>query len=186
MRLPLITLLASAALALAAPALAGAHVEIQPRQAIGGETVTYTLIIYPHTSAQLVGMTATLPTAIRVTAATAGDGLSPRLVRSGDRVTSIVWSGSASATEPNVTFTAKTGLRQQTLVIPTVLRFIDGSSESWRTARTTVLGYTDLRPPSQQTPTADGGSRRLLPYAAALAALVLVAAVVLQRRSRRG
>ena len=186
MRLTTITLLASAALALAAPAVAGAQVEIQPRQAIGGETVTYTLVIYPHSTAQLVGMTATVPPALRVTAASAGDGMTPRLVRSGDRVTSIVWSGSASASAPTVTFTAKTGLRQQTLVIPTVLRFIDGSSEPWKTARTTVLGYTDLRPKSQPTPQAESGSRSLLPYAAGLAALVLAAAVVVQRRSRRG
>ena len=158
---------------------------MQPLQAIGGETVTYTLVIYPHSSAQLVGMTATIPSALRVTAAGAGGGLSPRLVRSDGRVTSIVWSGSASAGDPTVTFTAKTGLRQQRLVIPTVLRFIDGSSETWRTARTTVLGYTDLRPRSERSPRGDG-SRGLLPYALGLAALVLAAAVVVQRRSRRG
>ena len=178
-------MLVATALALASPAAAGAHVAIDPRQAIGGETVTYTLTIYPHSSAQLVGMTATIPSALRVTAATAGDGLRPRLVRSGDRVTSIVWSGSAGAGDPTVTFTAKTGLRQQRLVIPTVLRFIDGSSEAWRTARTTVLGYTDLRPPAQRSP-ARSGSRTLLPYAIGLDALVLAAAEVVQQRSRRG
>ena len=184
MRIPLISLLVTAALALLAPAAAGAHVEMQPRQAIGGDTVGYTLIAYPHTQGRLLSITASIPSQLDVTAAAAGDGATAKLARTDGRVTSIAWTGPFGSLDPSVGFTAKTGLRQATLVVPTVLRFADGSSERWLTARTTVLGYTDLRP--KRAAAAANGSRNLLPWAAAAVALaVLATAAAVQLRSRR-
>ena len=129
-------LVLAAAVLLAFPAGASAHVEMSPDRVDPGSFTLYT-VLSPNESRQpLTGLRLTVPDGMEVDAAAATPGFSTQLVRDqSHRIVAISWQGGSvpPADLGLFRFSASVGSTETTLHLIGVQTFADGSTKVWKT-----------------------------------------------------
>jgi uncharacterized protein YcnI len=126
----------AAAVLLAFPAAASAHVVMSPDRVDPGSFTLYT-VLSPNESEQvLTGLRLTVPDGMEVDAAAGTPGFTTELVRDqSHRVVAVSWQGGSVAPEDLglFRFSASVGSADTTLHLVGVQTFADGSTKVWKT-----------------------------------------------------
>jgi uncharacterized protein YcnI len=126
----------AAAVLLALPAAASAHVEMSPDRVDPGSFTLYTVLSPNESEQPLTGLRLTVPDGMEIDAAAATPGFKTQLVRDqSHRIVAISWQGGAVAPEDLALFrfSASVGATTTTLHLVGVQTFADGTTKIWKT-----------------------------------------------------
>jgi YD repeat-containing protein len=126
----------AAAMLLAVPAVASAHVEMSPDRVDPGSFTLFTVLSPDESDTALTGLRLTVPDGMEVDAASEAPGFTTQLVRDqSHRVVAISWQGGTVAPDDLglFQFSASVGAHATTLHLVGVQTFADGSTKVWRT-----------------------------------------------------
>jgi uncharacterized protein YcnI len=162
-------LVLAAAVLLAFPAAASAHVEMSPDRVDPGSFALFTVLSPDESEQPLTGLRLTVPDGMEADAAAATPGFTTELVRDqSHRVVAISWQGGSIAPEDLglFRFSASVGSEDTTLHLVGVQTFADGSTKVWKTPLVEVGKES-------AGSTTDNSSRGLAGAALGLAAVAL-------------
>ena len=126
----------AAAVLLAFPAAASAHVEMSPDRVDPGSFTLFTVLSPNESEQPITGLRLTVPDGMEVDAAAATTGFSTQLVRDqSHRIVALSWQGGSVAPEDLALFrfSASVGSSTTTLHLVGVQTFADGSTKVWKT-----------------------------------------------------
>ena len=126
----------AAAVLLAFPAAASAHVEMSPDRVDPGSFTLYTVLSPNESTQPLTGLRLTVPDGLEVDAAAATPGFTTELVRDqSHRIVAVSWQGGSVAPEDLglFRFSASVGSADTTLHLVGVQTFADGTTKVWKT-----------------------------------------------------
>ncbi|HET7171098.1 MAG TPA: DUF1775 domain-containing protein [Gaiellales bacterium] len=126
----------AAAVLLAFPAAASAHVEMSPERVDPGSFTLFTVLSPDESEQPLTGLRLTVPEGMEVDAASATPGFTTQLVRDqSHRIVAISWQGGSVAPDDLglFHFSASVGSGEATLHLVGVQTFADGTTKVWRT-----------------------------------------------------
>lgn len=129
-------LVLAAAVLLALPAAASAHVEMSPDRVDPGSFTLYTVLSPNESDQTLTGLRLTVPDGMEIDAAAATPGFMTELVRDqSHRVVAVSWQGGSVAADDLglFRFSASVGTSEATLHLVGVQTFSDGSTKVWKT-----------------------------------------------------
>ena len=126
----------AAAVLLAFPAAASAHVEMSPDRVDPGAFTLYTVLSPNESNHPLTGLRLTVPDGMEVDAAAATPGFTTKLVRDqSHRIVAVSWQGGSVVPEDLglFRFSASVGSAETTLHLVGVQTFADGTTKVWKT-----------------------------------------------------
>jgi uncharacterized protein YcnI len=126
----------AAAVLLAFPGAASAHVEMSPDRVDPGAFTLYTVLSPNESDQALTGLRLTIPNGMEVDAAAATPGFTTELVRDqAHRVVAVSWQGGSVAPDDLglFRFSASVEANETTLHLIGVQTFADGSTKVWKT-----------------------------------------------------
>ena len=126
----------AAAVLLAFPAAASAHVEMSPERVDPGSFTLFTVLSPDESEQALTGLRLTVPEGMEVDAASATPGFTTQLVRDqSHRIVAISWQGGSVAPDDLglFQFSASVGSSETTLHLVGVQTFADGTTKVWKT-----------------------------------------------------
>ena len=172
----------AAALLLARPAAASAHVYVFPDRVTPGTFTLFSVISPDEKTSPLTGLTLNIPPDLIVSAVQPAAGFRTQIVRDQTlRVIGLRWTGGHVPPGQMAVFqfTALPPSGDATITIPAVQTFADGSTEVWHSASLTV----------GPAPSGGGGSSALSIVALVVAfyagVTATIAAIIVFRLSRR-
>jgi len=126
----------AAAVLLAFPAAASAHVEMSPERVDPGSFTLFTVLSPDESEQPLTGLRLTVPEGMEVDAASATPGFTTQLVRDqSHRIVAISWQGGSVAADDLglFQFSASVGSSETMLHLVGVQTFADGTTKVWKT-----------------------------------------------------
>ena len=133
----------AAAVLLAFPAAASAHVEMDPDRVTPGSFTLFTVLSPDESTQPLSGLRLTIPSGMEVDSAADTPGFATTLVRDqAHRIVAISWQG--GSVQPDhlglFRFSASVGSSTGTVHLTALQTFADGSTKLWHTPEVAVAG----------------------------------------------